>query len=166
MRFVNCVVISCCAFLVLCLSAPVGSADAGPDVIRVNARQFQIPVEIQRGQRPNIKELQLYVSADQGKTWQQAASVRSDAKAFSFEAPREGTYWFNVRVIKADGTADPVALSWQRPALKLQVSAGESKRDKGTQESVQDLILELKAVRQQLEGIEKRLSEIGKAKQK
>jgi hypothetical protein len=165
MRFVGFVVLSFCVSLVLCLSAQAGSADAGQDVMRVDALQFQIPVSVELTQRPNIKELQLFASADEGKTWQQVASLHSDGKAFRFEAPRDGTYWFNVRVVKSDGTADPSDVSTVPAALKVQVGAGERESAKDTAKAVQELEGELKILRQQIKQIEKRLSEIEKAKQ-
>jgi hypothetical protein len=166
MRLVGCVVLSFCVSLVLCLSAEAGSADAGPDVMRVDARQFQIPVHVELTRRPNIKELQLFASADEGKTWQQVASLHPDGKAFRFEAPRDGTYWFNVRVVESDGTAEPRDVSSLPAALKVRVGAGELEPARDTAKTVQELQADLKVLRQQMKQIEKRLSEIEKAKQK
>jgi hypothetical protein len=166
MRLVGCLVLSCCVSLVLCLSAPAGSADAGPDVMRVDTLQFKIAVRVEPTQRPNIKELQLFASADHGKTWQQVASLHPDGEAFPFEAPREGIYWFNLRIVKNDGTAEPRDVSSVPAALKVQVGAGEAKAQKDTANTVQELKAEVKVLRQQLEQVEKRLSEIEKAKQK
>jgi hypothetical protein len=164
MRLVGYLVLSCCVSLVLCLSAPAGSADAGSDVMRVDTRQFKIAVRVEPTQRPNIKELQLFASADRGKTWKQVASLQPDVEAIPFEAPREGIYWFNLRIVKSDGTAEPRDVSAVPPALKVQVG-GEQRKDT-TSEGVQALKAEAQNLRRQLEQIEKRLSEVEKGKQK
>jgi hypothetical protein len=166
MRLVGCVVLSCLVSLVFCLPAPVASADAGPDVMRTESRQLRIPVHAELAQRENIKALQLFASADAGKTWQQVASIGPNGEAFKFEAPREGVYWFNVRVVKTDGTAEPRDVSFLSAALKIQVGSGEPNPRQDKEKAVQELKAEVKVLRQQLERIEKRLSEIEKAKQK
>src|SRR4051812_46245032 len=107
MKFVGCVILSRGVFPILCLVASVNSATAGQDVVRVDSPRFKIPVQVGTAQQGKIKELQLFVSANQGKTWQQAASLSPDGNAFRFEAPGRGLYWFNVRVVNSDGTPEP-----------------------------------------------------------
>jgi hypothetical protein len=164
MKLVGCVALSCCVALVVSLPAPAGSADDGSDVLRVESRQLQIPVLIKPAQRDTIKELQLFASTDEGRTWQRVASLRLDGDAFRFEAPGEGIYWFSLRIVKNDGTAEPANASRLPAALKVQVGASVPKPRKDEDQAVQDLKGELKALRRQLETIEKRLSEIEKAK--
>jgi hypothetical protein len=166
MKLVRCIALSCWVSLVLSIPAPAAPADAGSDVMRIDSRQFQIPVRVEPAQWGKIKELQLFASADEGKTWQQVASLSPDGNAFRFEASRDGIYWFNVRIVKSDGTTEPRDVSSLQAALKVQVGAGEPKLHKDTAKDVQELNADIKVLRQQLEQIEKRLSEIEKAKQK
>jgi RNA polymerase sigma factor (sigma-70 family) len=143
-----------------------GSPDAGSDVMRTHSRQLQIPVLVEPARRGKIKELQLFASADRGETWQQVANLRPDGDAFRFEAPREGIYWFNMRVVNSDGTKEPSDVSSVPPALKVDVGAGEPKFRKDKDQAVHEPKGEVEVLRQQLERIQKRLSEIEQAKQK
>ncbi|MCA9124994.1 MAG: hypothetical protein H6822_24875 [Planctomycetaceae bacterium] len=167
MRLVSRVVLPCCVSVALCLFTLASSADAA-DVIRADTRQFTIPVWVERAQRPNIKELQLFVSADQGKTWTQVASLPPDAaiaSGFRFEAPGDGTYWFSSRIVNNDYIAELGDMHSPRVELKVQVCAGEPKSQKATA-NVQELKAEAKLLRQRLKQIRMRLSEIEKVKRK
>jgi hypothetical protein len=166
MPLVSCVVLSCCVSVVPCLFTLASYADAAPEVIRAHTRQFQIPVSVERAQRPNIKELQLFVSADQGKTWTQHASLPLDAamaSGFRFEAPCDGIYWFSSRIVKNDDMAELGVTLSSRVELKVQVCAGEPQSQEDTA-NVQELKAKAKFLRERLKRIEKRLSDIEKAK--
>jgi len=103
---------------------PGTSADADPEVHRVNSRQFQVPVRVEPTRRGAVEEVQLFVSADAGKTWRLAETLRPDGDAFRYEAPADGVYWFDVRVVATDGSADPRDVSTVLPTLKVEVRTG------------------------------------------
>ena len=47
-----------------------------------------------------VKQVQLYVSTDQGRDWRYVASASPGAGVFPvYTAPADGTYWFGVRAI-------------------------------------------------------------------
>lgn len=73
-------------------------APAG-DVVPINKRNFKIPILIEPSKRPQIKLLKLYVSADQGKNWSEAAVRTPDQDHFAYYAPADGLYWFTVAVV-------------------------------------------------------------------
>jgi hypothetical protein len=73
----------------------------------MNSRGLQIPILIKDGQRDKIKELILFSSTDQGVTWNQAAVVTPDKDSFTFYAPSDGLYWFNITVVDAKGNREP-----------------------------------------------------------
>lgn len=84
------------------------SAGAAPnDVWHMNTGKFQIPIRIQPNRRDEIKELQLFSSRDQGKTWDLAAKATPDKENFPYFAPGDGLYWFSVAVIDQKGQQDP-----------------------------------------------------------
>src|SRR5262249_47672846 len=78
-----------------------------------------------------LAALQLFASGDEGKTWRAVDEIYPDEKAskfsraFKFEAPRDGLYWFAVRVLKSDGTKEPSDLSSLRTDLKVWIRAEE-----------------------------------------
>ena len=66
------------------------TAAAPPDVWPLNSKEFQIPIHIDGQRRAEIKELDLYVSHDQGQTWNLEARVTPDKEYFPYVA-RETT---------------------------------------------------------------------------
>lgn len=80
-----------------CMFLSLGQAPS--DVLITNQRSLSIPVNIQDARRAELRELVLYASNDQGRTWQQAAAVPPTQNAFTFNAPIDGAYWLRVAVI-------------------------------------------------------------------
>src|SRR5262249_48960545 len=56
---------------------------------------FKIPFQVDAGQK--LRELRLFVSDDQGKSYRLAARATPDEKTFVFRAPRDDVYWFTVQ---------------------------------------------------------------------
>lgn len=92
----------------------------------LSTAQFQIPFSIDpSGTQPTA--VQLFVSTDEGRTWQQQGSVSPSAGHFEFRAAAEGNYWFTVRTVDAAGTAFPspnppmrVAVDTSKPEVAIQ----------------------------------------------
>jgi hypothetical protein len=84
------------------------AAGAGaPEPWHVNTTRFQIPIKILPERRAEIRELVLYVSTNQGQSWEMAARATPDKEAFPFIAPGDGTYWFSVAIIDHKGQQEP-----------------------------------------------------------
>jgi hypothetical protein len=79
---------------------------------------FKIPFETEPGS-PRLKEIQLYVSTDQGHTWQPSARVLPEQGYFTFTAERDGMYWFAVRTVDRQDHAWPVTMEGARPGRKV-----------------------------------------------
>jgi beta-lactamase regulating signal transducer with metallopeptidase domain len=80
-------------------------------------RAFMIPVQI--GPGANVKEVLLYVSEDEGTTYQLAARGAPADKAFRFSAPRDGCYWFTIQTQGQDGRLYPPDLKRGELSLKV-----------------------------------------------
>jgi beta-lactamase regulating signal transducer with metallopeptidase domain len=81
-------------------------------------RSFQLPWILRPDMLARTKEVALLFSDDEGKTWKAAAQMAPTAgKAFSFEAPHDGRYWFKIRVIDKEGKQDPVNLNEGDPFI-------------------------------------------------
>lgn len=91
-------------------TAAVWRADARPDPVDEAA---QLPP----GQEAAVRVVQLYVSRDAGKTWEQVGAVPPGKDRFEYEAPADGVYWFSPNVVFKDGA--PGAAVRLQPALKL-----------------------------------------------
>jgi hypothetical protein len=95
-----------------------GQPAGGDGVYYSQMLVFRIPFHTDAGDR-RIREVQLYASEDQGKTWQAVASARPGEKDFSFTAKREGWYWFAVRTVDQDNQGYPATMDGVPPRLKV-----------------------------------------------
>ncbi|MGE3803766.1 MAG: hypothetical protein AB7K24_03720 [Gemmataceae bacterium] len=115
---------SCCRavpiVLGLLLAVPVASPAQDPDVTYTRQQVFRIPFQTDSGER-RLKQVQLYVSTDQGRSWHPFANVRPDEGYFTFTANRDGLYWFTVRTIDMDNRAFPLTMDTAQPGLKVVV---------------------------------------------
>ncbi|HEX4591137.1 MAG TPA: hypothetical protein VH120_14460, partial [Gemmataceae bacterium] len=91
--------------LTLLLALGVGAIP--PDVYTMRNPNLEIPIRVNDAKRTEIKELELHVSVDQGRTWTLAGRARPDQQAFGFRATGDGLYWFSVCAIDKTGRRDP-----------------------------------------------------------
>jgi hypothetical protein len=83
---------------------------------------FRIPFNTDPSER-RLKQVQLYYSTDQGQSWHPYNSVAPDQRFFDFQAPGDGTFWFAVRTVDADGRGNPLTMQGVRPGLKVCVDS-------------------------------------------
>src|SRR5438128_1424528 len=105
----------------LTLALLVLAAGPTPDVWPINQSTFKIPVHVDLAHRAAIKELRLFVSNDEGKTWKQTAVAAPDQEAFPFTAPSDGVYWFTVCAIDQQNNQDPADIYRVPPSQKILV---------------------------------------------
>jgi hypothetical protein len=72
-----------------------------------NDRHLRIPVTIQEAHRSEIRELLLYASTDQGRSWFQATSTTPQKGEFVYHAGSDGLHWLRVAVVNQQGKQDP-----------------------------------------------------------
>ncbi len=97
----------------------------GGDVVPINGRRFDIPITINAEERAQIKRLQLYVSTDQGKTWNPTASAAPEQNKFVYTAPEDGLYWFSVAAVDAAGKQMPPSPFGVPPSLQILVDTAK-----------------------------------------
>ncbi len=100
-----------------CLWLTLGQTPGEPFI--TNERSLSVPVTIQESRRAELRELVLYASNDQGRTWQQVASMLPTQSAFTFNAPIDGGYWLRVAVINRAGKQEPENLYQGPPDQKV-----------------------------------------------
>jgi hypothetical protein len=84
-------------------------------------RTFRIPFQTQPNER-RLREVQLMVSTDQGRSWKLTASATPEQGYFQqFTAPQDGLYWFSVRTVDLQGRSYPTTDAELRPGLKVLV---------------------------------------------
>ena len=59
------------------------AAGGTPDVWPINQSNIRIPIHIDPVRRPLIKQLVLYASSDEGRTWKQVAVAAPEQDAFA-----------------------------------------------------------------------------------
>ncbi len=97
----------------------LGQGAAPVETTYANKREFRIPFNPGAGAQ-NLKQLQLFVSTDQGRTWAPAAIVAPDQQKFHFLAERDGSYWFAVQSLDLEGKLYPATMNTaQPPSLKV-----------------------------------------------
>ncbi|HLJ95155.1 MAG TPA: RNA polymerase sigma factor [Gemmataceae bacterium] len=107
------------------IPSPIAFVRVAPDVVELHERTFSIPVHVQPDRRATLRQLFLFASTDQGKTWAQVAAISPDADRFVFHASMDGLYWFMVQTLGWDGRFDPRDLTGNvPPRFKVLVNTG------------------------------------------
>ncbi|GBD35216.1 hypothetical protein HRbin36_00322 [bacterium HR36] len=83
----------------------------------VNQLTFRIPFQIDEPDRGQLREVQLLVSVDQGRTWQEVGRAGPQERHLSYRALRDGEHWFVVRTVDSEGRSYPASLEKVRPGL-------------------------------------------------
>jgi hypothetical protein len=83
------------AAALLLASAPAQDVPAA-GVQYMRARSFRVPFNV-GSDGAKLKDIQLYVSANQGLSWEPVGHAPPDRAFFSFTAPSDGLYWFAVQ---------------------------------------------------------------------
>jgi hypothetical protein len=78
-------------------------ADASP----VSGTNFTIPIKIDPARAAEIQGVELYVSTDQGRNWNQKGYTTPDRKEFNFTADVDGEYWFSILIVDRNNRREP-----------------------------------------------------------
>jgi hypothetical protein len=146
-----------------------------PGTITTDRPHWILPVAVDPAQAATLDHLVLFLSTDRGKTWKAVAKGPPTQRHFSFDAPRDGLYWFSVQTVSKDGSAVPMNVSNMPPMLRVRVTSKQqatSKReplpahDKAAPEDnpVKQLRQEVQQLRSQVQRLERRLAEVERRK--
>jgi beta-lactamase regulating signal transducer with metallopeptidase domain len=91
------------------------------NVLTINERNFSIPLQVDPARQNQIHRLILYVSSDNGETWQEHAIATPEAKAFTFHADRDGLYYLAVVTVDTNGKRSPDPVSRESATLAVRV---------------------------------------------
>ncbi len=89
-------------------AAPL-AASAAPAPIYWRQTLFSIPFHVERPNQPGQEpvQVQLYVSPDRGRRWDNWRQAEPQAGHFLFRAGADGEYWFDVRTLDRSGQVRP-----------------------------------------------------------
>jgi hypothetical protein len=92
---------------------------AASDVYGVPQRDIEIPINFEEGRRNEIRELLLYVSKNQGESWEIADRKMPNQTVFKYLALEDGVYWFSMMIIDKKGQKDPADINSTPPGMKV-----------------------------------------------
>jgi hypothetical protein len=108
----------------LLLTCLLWSASAlPPEIVPWNHKTMQIPIQINPERRSEIRELLLFVSTDQGVTWNQEGRAKPTDEAFTFYAPQDGVYWFAICTVFQNGQREPSDLKQVQQPMKVLIDS-------------------------------------------
>ncbi len=111
-----CVLSGGLAWLDACAQEPTGGA------IFFQHRQFKIPFKNDQ-KSLGVTQVRLYVSSDQGRTWQFTATAAPEEQHFRFSTPQDGYYWFAVQTVDTQGKLHPPSTANLDAKLRVIVDA-------------------------------------------
>lgn len=102
----------------------LSAGDGGTSPVFTNKVRFRIPFRSDPAemQRIEAREVQLYVSTDQGTRWRMVDKAEPRADHFDYLAAADGEYWFAVRTLDAFNRLHPQGNNIE-PGLKVVVDA-------------------------------------------
>jgi hypothetical protein len=140
------------AFALLGLGFVPEPIELSRDVVVVEARQFDFPVEINPEFKGKIKCVRLFASEDKGKTWKHKKDCKPTDKHISFTAPRDGLYYFALQVVFKDGTGKPEDVADLTPGMKVYVNRERKPvKDPKSYEELEREVAELRKTVKQLQ---------------
>ena len=106
---------------VLLTCALLITGQTGGGQLYTNLRAGRIPSTINPDRKADIRELQLYMSGDQGRSWAPIDKITPDKDAFTYTTPADGEFWFKVLIINQQWKSEPPSPFEGAVAMKLVV---------------------------------------------
>jgi hypothetical protein len=102
-------------------STPLEKAAPAAPVQRnyLNKHVIQLPILIEERQRSLIQEIHLYVKDSPTSPWTLRDKVGPTQESFTFQAPRDGEYWFTMVTMDRQGRSYPADLRNEPPGLAV-----------------------------------------------
>jgi hypothetical protein len=90
-----------------------------PQLLYAAKRQILIPFDPDPNEAHRVKQLQLYYSLDQGRSWRIGATAAPEQRKFNFLAEGDGLYYFAVQTTDQAGRTYPEKLENLTAALRV-----------------------------------------------
>ncbi|MSQ93746.1 MAG: hypothetical protein EXR98_04230 [Gemmataceae bacterium] len=85
----------------------------------LNKNLIRLPIEMDQQIRKAIKEIHLYVKDQPSSPWTLKDKVGAAEKSFTFQAPRDGEYWFTMVTVDKQGRSHPADVRTEAPGLAV-----------------------------------------------
>src|SRR5262249_29218729 len=116
----RCCLLALLGLLLACLAYTSGRAQTatGDGIYYSQRNAFNIPFQTDPGER-RVQQVQLYLSTNQGQSWQPVATAQPTERFFRFQARQEGWHWFAVRTIDLQGQGFPATVEQLQAGIKV-----------------------------------------------
>jgi len=94
-----------------------------PDFQVTRVRSHKLGVNYKPERKKDIQEARLFVSRDQGQTWEMVQAIPPSQEEFTFTAKADGLYYISMQLVFTKGPAEPVDVSRAPPAQKLVIDS-------------------------------------------
>lgn len=91
------------------------------DTVAISSRTVKLTYRLGQGRRELVEQVQLFVSRDEGDTWEQATTADPGKDELVYTAPRDGLYWFHMVTVGKNGAREPRDFTREPPAMKVLV---------------------------------------------
>jgi len=145
--------------LTLCFALPNAPIPLEYGVIELPARKMSIPILYNADRLNEIESMSAYVSTDRGKTWKLLRECKPTDTEVPFDAPRDGLYWFALRVVMKGGHAEPADVNELQAAQKVYVNTAKRTVLKANP-SPEDWKKEIAELKAQVTRLQKRIDEL------
>lgn len=85
----------------------------------LNKSTIQLPIEVEAGARSQLHSIQLFVREGANGAWTMKETASPEQQHFTFRAPREGEFWFNIVSVDRMGRRTPADVTKEAPALMV-----------------------------------------------
>src|SRR6185295_5891933 len=85
----------------------------------INERAVKVPLRIDPSRRPEIKDILLYVSRDQGSSWELTSKATPEQTEITFAVPIDGVYWLRLATVDRQGRQTPENPKSVEPSAKF-----------------------------------------------
>ena len=99
------------------------AADPAADVRFVNKRTLSVPVEWNPAKMQEVAKLRLFVSRDNGNTYELAQTITDKETEFKLDFKQDGVVWLQMQEQRRDGTLIPKDPSGVAPSVPKHIPA-------------------------------------------
>lgn len=97
--------------------AQEASSPAPASKVFLNKTIINLPILIDERHRPQVASVHLYVKKGAAQPWRLCDKAPPTQAAFTYSAPQEGEYWFNIASVDKAGRMTPPDISKEAPAI-------------------------------------------------
>ncbi len=85
----------------------------------LNKQVIRLPIEMEPQVRQAVQEIHLYVKDQPSAVWKLHDKVAGTQESFTYQAPRDGEYWFTMVTVDKKGRSHPADVKNEPPGLAV-----------------------------------------------